>query len=209
MPTGYTADVADGKVADFPTFALRCARAFGALIEMRDAPMNAPIPDEFEPSTYYADQIAKLEQELAELCDLTPLQAADRQMAEYQEAIRGWRQRRKDRDERRVRYEKMRADVQAWTPPTPEHEGMKAFMLEQLDESIKWDCSHKYDDRPRKPDPSTSDWLDESVERVRQRLADARESAQREAERIASRNEWVRSLRESLTGFAPTEGAHS
>jgi len=36
MPTGYTADLNDGKQVTFQEFTMKCARAFGALIEMRD-----------------------------------------------------------------------------------------------------------------------------------------------------------------------------
>lgn len=56
MPTGYTAAVCDGKITEFPAFALQCARAFGALITMRDDAMNAPIPEEIKPDTSYYDK---------------------------------------------------------------------------------------------------------------------------------------------------------
>ena len=44
MPTGYTYDLYDGKDIEFPDFVMKCARAFGALIEIRDDPMDAAIP---------------------------------------------------------------------------------------------------------------------------------------------------------------------
>jgi hypothetical protein len=49
MPTGYTAPIADGMT--FEQFALGCARAFGALVTMRDEPSDAPIPERLEPDT--------------------------------------------------------------------------------------------------------------------------------------------------------------
>ena len=55
MPTGYTAKIADGQT--FEEFILSCARAFGALVEMRDEPADAPIPEEFKPSAYHTTQI--------------------------------------------------------------------------------------------------------------------------------------------------------
>lgn len=48
MPTGYTADVQSGKVTDFAEYAMNCARAFGALVLMRDDPSDADIPERFE-----------------------------------------------------------------------------------------------------------------------------------------------------------------
>ena len=38
MPTGYTADIVDGKPVTFQEFAMRCARAFAPEPELRDSP---------------------------------------------------------------------------------------------------------------------------------------------------------------------------
>lgn len=43
MPTGYTADLME-KGMEFKPFVLQCARAFGALITMRDDSLDAPSP---------------------------------------------------------------------------------------------------------------------------------------------------------------------
>lgn len=49
MPTGYTADIKDG--ISFETYAMNCARAFGACVSLRDKPSGGKvIPDAFEPS---------------------------------------------------------------------------------------------------------------------------------------------------------------
>lgn len=70
MATGYTHPVAEGTVTDFATFALDCARAFGALITIRDDPPGTPIPDEFTPSTWNAEAKEGAEARLAELMAL-------------------------------------------------------------------------------------------------------------------------------------------
>jgi len=59
MPTGYTYPVVEGKITEFSDFALSCARAFGALITMRDDPHDTPIPETFEPSDYNAKKLAE------------------------------------------------------------------------------------------------------------------------------------------------------
>ncbi len=64
MPTGYTAILME-KGQTFQEFIMGCARAFGALIEMRDSPNDAPIPDKFEPSDYHAKRIIELREKLA------------------------------------------------------------------------------------------------------------------------------------------------
>lgn len=67
MPTGYTEAVQSGEVTEFRDFALRCARAMGALIMMRDDPMDAPIPDEFKPSDWNRKQLDKARFRLADV----------------------------------------------------------------------------------------------------------------------------------------------
>ena len=43
MATGYTFNVVDGQITTLSDFAMQCARAFGLLIDMRDAPSDAPM----------------------------------------------------------------------------------------------------------------------------------------------------------------------
>jgi len=62
MPTGYTNCIKDGVT--FEQFVWKCARAMGALVMMRDEPSNAPIPVKFEPSNYYAEEVAKAKAKL-------------------------------------------------------------------------------------------------------------------------------------------------
>ena len=57
MPTGFTCDIKDGIT--FERFALNCARAFGALINMRDDSLDAEIPDEIKPSDHHVKALAE------------------------------------------------------------------------------------------------------------------------------------------------------
>lgn len=52
MPTGYTSPLYEGKEISFEQFALRCARNFGALVMMREEPLDTPIPEKFNPCEY-------------------------------------------------------------------------------------------------------------------------------------------------------------
>jgi len=56
MPTAYTSFVADNENFTFPEFAMLCAREFGALISMRDEPLDTPVPERFEPDDFYRKQ---------------------------------------------------------------------------------------------------------------------------------------------------------
>lgn len=192
MPTGYTADVVDGKVADFRTFALRCARAFGACIEMRDDPMDREPPETVEPSRYCEHAASRARERLVFLDSLTEDDITKHAAKAHEDALASWRDSCDRYGTENARLKAMERKVLAWKPPTPEHVGMRDFMLEQLRVS-------KNNWMPEKPQPETpEEWF-------RREYADARRSLERnvaeqakDEERAASRTKWLRDLRESL-----------
>lgn len=193
MPTGYTSNLHDGEQT-FEEFVLGCARAFGALILMRDDPADAEIPDEITPSTWAADSLAEARQKLAELNAMTAEQVEAAATAEYDEAVRYWEEQVAKTAAIRSRYEAMLAEVDAWQPPSADHVNLKEFMRSQLRESIRFD---RYE--PKAPERATpQEWQD----RERQRLIDSigryAEQDAKERARAESRTEWVRALRRSL-----------
>jgi hypothetical protein len=199
MPSGYTAGVQDGTITDFRAFALGCARAFGALIVMRDDPADAPIPDEFKPDGFYASRLADAEKRLAELKAMKPsdvVRAAAKARTEEMDYHRSAATRTATT---RQRYEAMIRQVEAWQPPTADHVGMKEFMAAQLRESLDWDC-HDYQPPPEK---SAGQWHADAVAAAAHAVASAATSLAEETKRCADRTAWVRALRESLAEPTP------
>lgn len=196
MPTGYTADVQSGKITEFNDFALQCARAFGACIMMRDEPADAPIPDEFLPSDYAAKMAEEARERLAKLAAMTPAQAEDEAQQDYKEKSRRKREYEAEQAEHKRRYAAMIAKVTAWTPPTPDHTEMKSFMLQQLNESIRFDCGGSYWE---KVEPiSGPEWLARETAEAKRMVASCEEDDRKERERAAKRTAWVKALRASL-----------
>lgn len=196
MPTGYTAAVSDGTVTDFPDFALQCARAFGALIMMRDEPSDAPIPEAFQPSDYSETQLEKATARVFELQDMT-LEVCDAAaLADYNTQCESRANRMREKALTRDRYEAMLNKVKAWEPPTTDHIGMKEFMVQQLEESIKFDCSG-YSESPL-IQQNGSEWRDSQLAVAKREIAYHTKSNAEELERTATRNAWVKALRESL-----------
>jgi len=192
MPTGYTAPVQEGKIT-FPEFVWRCARAFGALVHMRDDPMDAPIRESSE-SQYYSARHGEITARIAELETMAPAELEahvaelrariTRENAAYVE---------KNRVERK-RYDNMLAQVRAWAPPDS-HAELKKFMLEQLAESIRFDCGEPYQvEVPVNP----GDWRDKELVQLRSELARCQEYIDRDAARAKERNDWVRTLASSV-----------
>jgi hypothetical protein len=202
MPTGYTAAIAKG--IDFKTFAMDCARAFGACIELRDEPGGGEvIPERFEPSDFYRNALAKEEQDLAALDAMSTVDKDRAAAKAWDDAETARVARARERAELRSKYEAMLAQVQAFEPPTADHQGLKQFMAEQIIQSINFDCqTYSFEAEPA-PRLTGETWaqkrrvaLTESIERDRRMHAE-------EVQRAEQRTAWVKALRAALEGDAP------
>ena len=195
MPTGYTSPVGDGKITEFKDFALSCARAFGALITMRDDPMDAPIPDEFTPSTYHVEGLAAAQTQLAELQAMSPEQIAAKAHEAETARIEADQKYAAERAETKARYEAMLAHANAYVPPSPDHEDYRQFMIDQLTNSIDFDCNGR---EGIKPEVSPEEWYAAAVRNTEWNIKYHTEEGQKEMERAAERTLWVKQLKESL-----------
>ncbi len=196
MPTGYTAGVQDGTITEFGAFAMQCARAFGALIEMRDDPMDAPVPQEFKPSDYHVKAKAEAEARLIQLVAMDEGEAHDRAKAEFDAAVVDLNEYRAKAAEQGQRYLKMLNKATAWTAPTKDHDGLRDFMINQLNESIRHDCDTSYRAYPTQL--TGKEWLANSIESARKSIGYHTEQLIEEEKRARTRTEWVKSLRLSL-----------
>lgn len=192
MPTGYTAAVVDGRVTEFPAFAMSCARAFGALVTMRDDPSDAVIPDEIVPSPYYANRLEGLQVRLKELKGLTPEQVETAASEAHEKACQCYADSERERLEANARIEAMSAKVSAWEPPSPDHQEMKSFMLQQLSISI----SDSYSKPPEKL--LAWEWLAREVSQTLNEINSSIKHHAEEVERAQGRTQWIKQLRASL-----------
>ncbi len=143
MPTGYTAGILDGKITTFPQFAKQCMRNFGAVMHMRDDDFYAEYTPRI-PGDYHSKAIETYKIELQKA-----------QLMTDEEIINTEKQRlSKDRiyhsskiseiKEQREKLIFFLNKAREFTPPTPEHEGIKRFMIDQLESTIDMDGNDKY-----------------------------------------------------------------
>lgn len=205
MPTGYTADVESGKTTELNDFVLHCARAFGALVSLRDD-FDAPIPEKIEPDTaYYDKRIGESLYQLSQLQAYTPEQVEYQAERAHEEAVSRWKEQDERRLVRRARYQEMLEKVLAWQPPTEEHRELHKFMISQLRDSIRHDCDYE-SPRPERIEPGK--WLQEAIEDAGRALAYSARSRYEEIERAKGRTEWVQQLLSSLRAHKnDSEGA--
>jgi hypothetical protein len=195
MPTGYTNNVSTGEVTEFRTFVLQCARAFGALIAMRDEPQDAPIPDKLEPYPWNKDQLNKAQTSLSELLTLTPEQVELQAFRTYNEQLQAYFQFEKERNTIQARYELMLVKVRAWIVPSTDHKKLKQFMIDQLEKSIKSECSYSLPEPKRL---SGSDWLANMISELERTITYHSSEWENEVKRTEERNSWLAILRNSL-----------
>lgn len=198
MPTGYTADVAEGKVTSFRVFALRCARAFGAAIMQRDDPMDAP-PRLREISDYTIRYVAEREATVAKLNAMTVEEANDAAALAYGDALKAHRASVQCDTDTRNRYNAMLAEVVAWNPPSADHQELKDFMIQQLTEGRKFDCGYRHIPPERQSGPV---WLAEQKAEAARILGYAHESLAKETAAVAESNEWINALYKALPAEA-------
>src|SRR4051812_42902769 len=116
MPTGLTAGIEKGIT--FQQFVWRCARGFGALISLRDAPFDAPIPDEIEIRSYHCDEADKARQEIMKYVNLSEKEAELLCENEYQNKRTNYELDINRKSNLRDRYNDMKCWVLKFNPPT-------------------------------------------------------------------------------------------
>lgn len=199
MPTGYTADIYEGKDVSFEDFALNCARAFGAFAHLRDNP-KAELSDKLSVDEYYVKQFEKAEADLEKVKYMTDEDFAIEAEKSYNEKQSYLQQTIRRHRELRARYENMLQQVNEWTVPTEQHTEFKKFMVDQLEQSIEFDTSvERYENE-------LANLSVETVAEAKERITEdvewvfdyARKQLEREEEAVAKRSEWVGALFRSL-----------
>jgi hypothetical protein len=195
MPTGYTQDLYDGKDITFRDFALKCARAMGAAIRQRDDAPNVEIQMRKVEESYYS-RVDSAATELAKALTKSATEWETEQNKEIEEAL----EYKGDYSQKQMnlgkRYKAMLATVQHWEPPTSEHEGLKRFMIEQLESSIDFDILDYVPSVPERL--SVSDYSTNKIQAIAKRFDNAVESLRKQESLAKSQNEWVTTLRDSL-----------
>jgi hypothetical protein len=204
MPTGYTAGIIDGKIKTFPEFAKLCMRAFGATIHMRDDKMDAEyIPR--EPSKYHAEQLEKYNKELADANNLSDEVIVSARKDKLETEKEYYLKKVEEVKASLQSLNKILIDAAAYIPPTPDHVGVKKFMIEQIEETIRFDGSTKYyDDRLEEINTELSN-LDPSkirqliIEDAKKNISYHEKEQAEELKRCETSNKWVQGFLKSIS----------
>jgi hypothetical protein len=195
MPTGYTANIKDGIT--FKQYAMTCARAFGACVELRDDPLADEIPV-FTVGDYYPNALANAKQQLALYISYTDEEAEQGAQLDYDAELANIKRAIDEANDLEKKYNAMLVEARNWVAPTPAHAELKSFMMQQLLDSIRFDCgSYYYKDKvvTKLTGPV---WRAHKITVEAKRITDYTESLEKEQARVIKNNEWVNALKESL-----------
>lgn len=192
MPSGYTAALYEGE-QDFRDFVLTTARGMGALIHMRDTSLDAEITLP-EVSDYHPHQLEKAQAALKEYEGYSDEEWTALRDEEHERLMRSWLDSQKTALERRKRYDEMLYKVWAWLPPTDKHVSFKEYMIDQLTESKKFDCSTW-----NKPVlKSLEEYKEEKMGNALRDVSYHSNELIKERERVNERRKWIQALLDSL-----------
>jgi vacuolar-type H+-ATPase subunit I/STV1 len=203
MPTGYTEGILNGKIKNFKDFARLCIRAFGAAVHMRDEDLDMSYKPE-SPSTYHLKEIKVHQKKLEKIKNMS---SEDIIKAKKKSLNADKKYHLKEIKKTKLQKEKIDSilkDVKAYRPPTSKHQGIKKFMIEQLEETIRWDCDAKYHDEEITKIENALSVLD--AKKIRKEMIDSENQDiqyhtkyyTQEVERCNERNEWARQYFESI-----------
>jgi len=193
MPTGYTSIIEEGEVK-FENFVMRCARAMMSLISLRDLPLDAPIPKEIKPNEYYEKQIFDANSELQTIVAMSDIQIQKMIDDEYEERTKVYQEHLEKQKMLTIRYDDMLRRVESWEPPTNDHEDLKKFMIQQINDSKP---SEKYGmSKPTKL--SVKEWRSNKRESLIEDIKYYGDKYKKEVTNCEWSTRWIQDLRDSL-----------
>lgn len=193
MPTGYTYYIEEEENPTFEGFFWRCARAFGG-VAVDYTQSNSPIVGEHTIPEYKLRWLAEAEERLIQARKLSFKDAQKEVDKQYRDALQYWERTEADRQKKLAKYDRILASVYAWEPPTPTHENVKKFMIEQIE--ISTEFMRKPSAKPKKW--KADEWLafqivgaHDDVQRYKDEIEKAKQAARKS-------NEWLQALKDSV-----------
>jgi hypothetical protein len=200
MPTGYTYKIVDGQ--SFEEFALGCARAFGACIEMKDDPADMEIPV-FEVDDYEYDKLDEAQQELDKWVNMSYEDKVKYIDSSYERSKKSVLNSISTARKEQKAYDNMLAQVITWPCPTAKHIKYKEFMIEQIEISMPtgYDLSKTDEELLSERYQEVIDYavdIEYQTESKLWHLAYASEKLVEAFENTKARNDWVNAIKDSF-----------
>ena len=197
MPTGYTAGIEND--ISFEDYLLSCARAFGACDHQRNDSMKAK-PKLRDVSDHYEENILEMEAELGAIRSMNREQREKYGQELKDEYIAYAQKSFNEKVLLKNKYDAMLAKVQAWNPPTPDHANLKQFMIDQINDSIRYDCDTAYtlEKLTEATNAKPVALVEEKAAGYESSIKFYEEEWAKEKQRVEEDNRWISALYDSL-----------
>ncbi len=203
MPTEYTHALLKGEQT-VEEFALGCARAFGAYVEMKDEPLSVGAPEKLEDkeTELYLKNIADLQRQIRNVKKMSYARAAKYAENDYNSSRLYHTNALIELAEGSFRLSKAMAQVASYTPPTKDHEEYKSFMVRQLSETMDWSCDPSYHKEALKnlKLQTPQEWKADKLEYLSERIEFKTKSLEKYTVRHTTCNDWIKQLHSSVKG---------
>lgn len=202
MPTGYTSYIKDGKITTGKEFLKLCTRAFGIAIDLKDKSLDVPTPEYFKPDPYYENRYKESLKSRDKIYHMTFEEAKEDMISKFNSNKESAERCLRDYKNEDEKYLKVRKEVEKWIPPTPEHENLKKFCLEQIDMSLntslyKW-CEDDINKKLDTSDDAVKNYIADLKDSENKKVKRAYEHWQAELKRMDERNQWMKQFLNSL-----------
>jgi hypothetical protein len=196
MPTGYTAELMENG-QDFEDFTLNCARAMGACVMLRDE-ASGKAPRRIENgSSYHLKGLEKAKVDLKEFKNISKVEKEIKAKKEIDANIKRYEKAIEKEKKENARLDAMAVQVNAWNPPTNEHQGLKDFMLQQIEVSSS-DSSFYTDEIKKEKKKNVKEVVANILEGLEHSIEYHQKHLVEDTERDDGRNQWLEDLYTSL-----------
>ena len=197
MPTGYTSGIIDGDITTFEQFATQCTRAFGATIHMRDDSLDVPYEPR-TPSEYYTSSLQSRKEELERIKAISDEEIIQELQSSWKENLE-YHEKGLERDKANLeKLNSILASAKAWVPPTEDHEGLRDFMIEQIESTIKVDGDPSYHvnkivqiKQEMKDGIDPKVYREERIKEIKDKISYYEVEHQKELVRCKQSNDWM------------------
>lgn len=199
MPSGYTEGILSGTINDLNDFIWMCARGFGAFITQKDNIDEPPILKE-KPNPYYKNKIKQLLNEQQKYNEYTDNDWQKEYFKYIEDQLKDIDNNIKEKIESKEKYENILNQVKEWIPPNENFHKLKSFMINQIEESIDFDCDTSFwQERKNKISNLKLEQYKRNVlNDINESLILNKEYYDEEVQRVKERNQWKQQLIESI-----------
>jgi hypothetical protein len=185
MATSYTYSVTEETT--LRDFMLRCSRAFEACIDMRDESLDTPPPKKIEPDPSWKKRVAEARTRLEQVSSMSEKEHLD--LARHRWIVSEQEKSEEVCRKENKKYLKLKSAVLDWECPNTLI-GLKNFMLEQLDLSIRIPLRRKPSPAPR----SGKNVKKNEIKYAEEALKRAESDLEMVLKKVSEANDWLSDL---------------